>query len=108
MIRHISVIGAALAVLFMAQSASAGSERAVSVNRMVVPFGDLNLGTAEGQSTLQSRIDAAAAKVCGGDPVFSGLFRTMPPDARAKFEKCRMSARHEAIARLNQLGVSLR
>ena len=63
--RHASImVAAAMAALVAAQPASAES--------VAVAYDDLDLSTAQGQETLEHRIDKAAKEVCGFNEVTIG------------------------------------
>lgn len=71
-------------IALFATSAVAGD----SAPQKVVPFGDLNLSTPEGVSTLQQRLLAAAAEVC----------TTKQGTNNAEFEVCKKKAVKNAVA----------
>ena len=72
-----------------AQSVDADSE----VHSMTLSYGDLDLSTAKGRSTLNARIRRAAAEVCGQQ---AGV-RQQPlePEYRACFNRALTGARQE-------------
>jgi len=61
----------ALAVL--AAGPAAVQAASADQSSVTVYFGDLNLGTAEGQSNLKARIQYAATTVCGGNEAHRSL-----------------------------------
>jgi UrcA family protein len=63
--RRNSVKLAALAACFIAGTAFAASPEATSSVR--VPYGDLNLTSAQGVRTFHARVAAATRQVCGAD-----------------------------------------
>lgn len=105
MIRRMSVVGVALAALL--QSASASAADTVVVLRVPVAYGDLNLGTADGQSAMRARLAAAASQACGGNPAFHTHYRDAALFVRADFEKCRAAAQEGAVSALRMRGVRL-
>lgn len=80
----------ALAALAFAAAPAAAQEVTTSV---AVPFADLDLTTDAGQSTLESRVSAAAKEVCG---------ETRPRDLKAMsaWQECRAKAEANALAQL--------
>jgi UrcA family protein len=72
------------AIALFATAAIAGD----TVPQKVVPFGDLNLSTQEGVSTLQQRLLAAAAEVCAVDKAAN----------RHAVEACEQKAVRNAVA----------
>ena len=103
MTRCMRFVGVALAVFV--QSAYASADDSIVVMRVPVAYGDLNLGTADGQSALRSRLSVAASQACGGNPVFLSHYRDAPIFVRADFEKCRGAAQESALAQLRTRGV---
>lgn len=75
------------AIAFFASAAFAGDTTA----QKAVPFGDLNLSTQEGISTLQQRLLAAAAEVCAATAAKPGVKST-------EFEACKAKAVKNAVA----------
>jgi UrcA family protein len=65
--RRVTIGGLAAALLLGAAAAYAASPDAARSVR--VAYGDLNLASAQGASTLHARIAAAARSVCGADNV---------------------------------------
>lgn len=63
-----------------------------TVPQKVVSFGDLNLSTQEGVSTLQQRLLAAAAEVC------SATTTTAQGKIHTAFEACKKKAVKNAVA----------
>jgi len=103
MYRSMSFIGAALVAALALQGASAAP---VSVTRQTeVRYGDLDLGSPAGRATLQARVEQAAAKVCGGNPVFHTNYRDAPSFVRADFEQCRAAAEAQSEKAFASTGV---
>jgi UrcA family protein len=95
--RSVVVALAGLAVATVAQGAYAKSADAVVVRNVVVRYGDLNLGAAQGEASLHERIVLAAAQACGGNPIFSSNYRDAPRYVTRTFEQCRAKAVSEAL-----------
>lgn len=64
-----------------------------------VPTDDLDLGTAEGQKTLDKRVSKAVRDVCRTTSVTTGS-RVMNQDVRACLAKARTSAKQQVAARI--------
>lgn len=66
-----------------------------STPQIDVPYGDLNLSTAQGTQTMLRRIQGAAAKVCSGhlDNRLAGSLR--------RYHQCVNIATRNAMARVN-------
>lgn len=62
-----------------------------------VAYSDLNLSTQEGARALLQRIDIAAKRVCGAEPVRSPL----QPRLVGAFERCVSDAVDASVAQLN-------
>jgi UrcA family protein len=105
MIRSCHIAGAALAALITASAATADPSLEFVVHRVSVPYGDLDLSTAGGRAALQMRIDSAAAQACGGSAKFAATYRDAPQFHEQAFERCRDTARHEAVTILERHGV---
>ncbi len=63
------------------------------VPRIVVSYGDLDLGTDEGVRTLYRRISVAAARVCP-------FQESMDPERLSYFKSCRNAAVSRAVSEL--------
>ncbi len=103
MIRRLSVVAAAFGAVLVSQAAMA--DDSVVVMRVPVHYGDLNLASPDGQSVLQTRIAAAAAKACGGNPAFHPQYANAARFVKADFEKCRRTALTAAVSELDARGV---
>jgi len=103
MFRRMGMIGAVVVVLAAAQGANAGNETITM--RTQVHYSDLNLATPAGQAALRARLDSAAARSCGGSPVFDVRYREAPEFVRRQFELCRAEAIGRAQADLNERGI---
>jgi UrcA family protein len=90
---------AALAGL-LATSAAAKAEPQVTVVQAHVPYGDLDLATAEGARTMLERIHDALERLCA-QPVSPLL-----PRAAAEAYRCRTSLMARSVAQLNAPAVS--
>lgn len=103
MIRCLSVVGVAVALF--AHGADAAMANTVVERDVSVSYGDLNLGTVDGQSAMRLRLSSAASQACGGNPVFHSHYRDAALFVRADFEKCRNAAQEHAIAELQARGI---
>lgn len=84
---------AAIAARFAATAQAAPVPSAeISTLRVVVRYGDLDLGHAAGERALRRRIHQAAIRACGGLP--SGL----PLEQVVEFRSCRALATDRALA----------
>jgi UrcA family protein len=66
-----------------------------AVPRVLVKYGDLNIGSPAGAQALLERIEAAANTACGGAPDIRQL------NQLASFEACRRSAVAGAVAAID-------
>lgn len=82
------IIVPVLAALSLAVLSTPAAAETVSI---AVPYGDLDLSTSKGMATLDGRIEAATARICGR------------PDAR----RVRDGADHERCLRETQASVRL-
>ena len=82
---------AAIAGRFAA-TAQAAPDPSAETLRVVVRYGDLDVGHAAGERALRRRIDRAAIRACGGLP--SGL----PLEQVVQFRSCRALATDRALA----------
>jgi len=62
-----------------------------------VSYADLDLNTADGASTLLTRINDAAVQACGGMPYFQSMYSVAPDAVTHEFTKCRANAISEAV-----------
>jgi len=74
--------------------AMAGNMQKMSVS---VETGDLDLGTAKGQKTLDQRVEKAVRHVCHTTSLTTGS-RLLSQDARACLAKARTNARQQVAA----------
>ncbi len=87
---------APFALVLAAGAALAASPAAAGAPREVVRYDDLRMATAEGQATLQKRLDKAAWKVCMFDT--NGMVRTSEEQ-----NACYRASRKEAAVRMAQV-----
>jgi len=106
--RSVSVILAAFVATALTQGAPAADRAgAVTVGKVPVYFGDLNLASAAGAAVLEKRISAAAEQACGGAPQFATYYSSMPAYAKAEFNRCRTAAIHTAINDIRNARVAI-
>jgi len=74
---------------------------AAETNRLSVGYADLNLETAEGQKSLDRRIDQAVREVCGFNEAPVGT-RIVSQDVRTCMTKAKASASERVSAILRQ------
>ncbi|MDP5103269.1 MAG: UrcA family protein [Erythrobacter sp.] len=93
----------ALAGLAMAGAAISPALAAGPADPMTLKIAtaDINLATAQGQRTLDRRIEKAARSVCRADDRSTGT-RIMNQDARTCLDKVRAEARQQ-VAALNRI-----
>jgi len=96
----------AAAAAILTSSVAASAQQAI-VRHVEVDFGDLDLSSRAGRTALEDRIDAAAVKACGGNPVFRPTYRDAPQFSKKAFEHCRAEARYQALSYLDRHGVRL-
>jgi UrcA family protein len=89
---------ALIATPAMAGGNQAGQHPAQSVQ---IKFADLNLSTAEGQATLDRRINSAARKVCRLDEQRTGT-RIPSHERKVCFAKAKASAKQQMASAINQ------
>lgn len=84
------------AVVALSAAANAGS---TDIIRQDVPvsYADLDLNTADGASTLLTRINDAAVQACGGMPYFQSMYSVAPDAVTYEFTKCHTKAVSEAV-----------
>ncbi len=88
--------GLTIAAAAVAMAGAAAAQAADGGSSIKVRFDDLNVASAAGAQVLLDRIDAAAAKSCGGAPDI----RLMPE--HASFEACRKAAIAQAVTAVDQ------
>jgi len=98
--RSTCIAFAALIAAGLSWGADAAALNSVRVNRVQVQYGDLDLSSLQGSKTLRARIESAAARACGGNPVFATHYREAPRFEQAAFNECRANAIHDAYAQL--------
>jgi len=81
-----ALLAVALSLGAVICGAAAGAANAETTPRVTetISVADLDLSTADGARAFLKRIDIAAQRACGGDPVRSPLFPREP----GLFEKC--------------------
>lgn len=89
---------ATIAMAFTASPVLAGSGELPSKS---VGYADLNLGTPEGQASLDQRIDAAAKSVCRVNEVRTGT-RLRSPQVGACLANARASAKKQVSAMMSE------
>lgn len=85
----------ALAFSCVAMSAQAQSRDLSTTTSLEVFYGDLNLSHPMGAETLMRRLNAAAVKVCGGEPSARELRE------KAAFRTCLRDAVADAVREVN-------
>ena len=91
------ILSAALSLGAVAWAVSAGiglaSAQTAQPAAEKVSYSDLDLRTEDGAHVLLQRLDAAAQRLCGSEPVHSPLM----PRQTAMFERCVNEAVHAAV-----------
>ena len=91
------ILSAALSLGAVAWAVSAGiglaSAQTAQPAAEKVSYSDLDLRTEDGAHVLLQRLDAAAQRLCGSEPVHSPL----TPRQTAMFERCVNEAVHAAV-----------
>ena len=84
-------------------SSSPGEEPGVKTETATVPYGDLNLRTADGRITLDNRVTTAIDRICGDRPL------AVEVRQQQQFSECRQqvasSANQEVAALYSNQGV---
>ena len=101
---------ALLSLAALSGTAQAAAAPAADEVRVVVPYGDLNLASADGMGALRHRVEAAARKICGPEPtdhlafgaIYDGCVRSTAHRALAGFDPhTDVMARNETAAPFN-------
>lgn len=96
------LLAVALSVSAVIWAAAAGTAQAQTQPALpraeAVSIADLDLSTADGARVLLKRLDIAAQRACGGEPVKSPLFPREP----GLFEKCVKEAISTAVRQADQ------
>ena len=77
--------------------AAAEPERIASVT---VPLNDLDLTTEAGVTAALARLDQAAYRACGGNPIFHRSYEIMPRETVKVYRECRDDAVARAVAEI--------
>lgn len=108
---------ALLSLAALSGTAQAAPAPAADEVRVVVPYGDLNLASADGMGALRHRVEAAARKICGPEPsdhlafgaIYDGCVRSTSQRALAGFDAhADVMARNEPAAPFGGAVSSLR
>lgn len=67
------------------------------ISSETVSYADLDLSTHDGARALLKRIDFAAKRICGPEPMLSPLM----PAVRTQYERCLDEAADNAVAKVN-------
>ena len=97
MLKIVGTTLAAAAILISAAHAGSPMIR----KDVPVAYTDLDLSTEGGARELVGRIELAAAKACGGAPLFYPSYNVAPNLAIREFNTCRANAVTNAINTLN-------
>lgn len=94
------LLAVALSISAVIWAAAAGTAQAQPAlpRAEAVSIADLDLSTADGARVLLKRLDVAAQRACGGEPVKSPLFPREP----GLFEKCVKDAVSTAVRQADQ------
>ena len=88
-----AVVWAASAMAGVA-TAQTSSARTVNLSAETVSYADLDLSSHDGARVLLKRIDYAAKRVCGPEPMISPLM----PAVRSQYKRCLDEAADNAVA----------
>jgi UrcA family protein len=95
-----SLLGIALSAVtgiwLLAVTTEVASAQTAPQSSHTVTYGDLDLSTADGARTLLRRIDLAAKRICGPEPVPSQL----QPRLMAYYRDCISASTDTAVARV--------
>jgi UrcA family protein len=88
----------AIGIIATAQIAVAEvpAERA-EVGRVIVSYGDLDLGNATDARLMLNRLEHAAYRACGGDPRWNPNYDVMSSKLTAAYKECRSDAVSRAV-----------
>jgi UrcA family protein len=90
----------AVALALLAASPAAVQAASIEQPSVKVTYSDLNLATAEGQASLQGRLQQAATTVCGGE---EGL-RSLADEVN--YKACRAATISNGLAQIHQQAAS--
>lgn len=91
----------AVALSVLAASPAAVQAAGFAQPSVKVSYADLNLASAEGQASLNARIQQAAATVCGGNEV------RRPLGEEQAYKACRADTVTDGLASLRKANVSI-
>lgn len=103
--RVMRISGAVCIAALLTQGAMAGDSGAAFARSAQIPYGDLDLNSAQGLEMLRERIDAAADRACGSNPVFDRDYNHVRRFLRADYGQCRAAVQAEAAAALQHRGI---
>ncbi len=86
---------ALFAAIAIAATAPASAEQRVRINKVAVPYGDLDLTRVEGVKTLTFRLNRAVDQVCGRGATSASM------SIRRQVQACREQAIDVAVASIN-------
>jgi UrcA family protein len=71
------------------------------IGSVSVPYHDLDLRKESEAQKLLTRLERAAVRACGGNPMWHPLYQVAPHHTVAVFKECRRDAIARAVARIN-------
>jgi UrcA family protein len=93
---------AAIGLVVATQSAFAAPHaEQVTVRRVAVQYGDLDLGTRTDARVLLTRLEKAAKRACGGDPHLNPDYSLMFGRLERAYQECRGDAVSRAVAEID-------
>jgi len=71
------------------------------IGSISVPYHDLDLRIEAEARKLLTRLERAAVRACGGNPMWHSLYQVAPDYTVAVFKECRRDAVARAVARID-------
>ena len=78
------------------------SEGVETIGKINVPYHDLDLRKESEARKLLARLEQAAVRACGGNPMWHRMYQVAPNYTVAVFKECRRDAVARAVARINE------
>lgn len=91
---------AAIGLIAAAQSASAAARaERLAMQKVIVPYGDLDLGTPADAFVMLTRLEGAAKRACGGNPHLNRERNVLFP-LEKRYQDCRSDAVSRAVVKV--------
>lgn len=76
-------------------------DRVDTIGTISVPYHDLDLRKEADARKLLTRLEQAAVRACGGNPMWHPMYQVAPDYTVAVFKECRRDAVARAVARID-------